>query len=348
MADSWAKLWSDLPRKVKVLREVEDHGGDTPWLWVVCILLAKEARAHGRLEIEPGIPMRDREIQRHCPLSDAALARSLGVLLRWGQASPGKWLRRDPDGCYVVANLEGRQETPKAAMMRALRERRKGNASQEHGSNNPGNGAGNSYREAEAEADAATRSREDPPIAPASPPGPPTESPTEQAGSDPPPKGGFRLSPLNFEWEGLTPDLLDEFARMYPRLDVPAALEEIRLYWASVPRKNWHKDWRRTVLNRFRELAKTGSKASVAVLRTNADREWFKLCDFARQFNGRRPDEEKIAAFLGCIEPRVQAGLRALDSDLREVIELVRISDAERCGRLRREFTAAFVAWEEA
>jgi hypothetical protein len=87
----------------------------------VLVLRAKACDAHGRIEIEPGIPATTDELREASSLSEALFKRALSVLLRWGDSSPTGWLGRMPDGCYVVRNLDRRQVSADAERKRRLR-----------------------------------------------------------------------------------------------------------------------------------------------------------------------------------------------------------------------------------
>ncbi len=262
MSDTWAKLWGDLPKKAKVRREVEDHGASVPWLWTVCILLAKASGAQGRIEVEPGVPMRDDEIRADCPLPEAEFRRAMAVLFRWGKASESdgrpRWLRRDPDGCVVVANLEGRQETPKAAMMRRLRDSRRGNST--------GNSSGNSYREAEADRDPvgslaeAEEERPSPRGEGAGNPAAPV--PAAAAGVKAPRRkprshgaeAHVTLDTTTWTLVGLTDDDRDRLRALFPLVDPDAAARDVAEYARVDPEYRKHTNWLRTLHNRCRRL----------------------------------------------------------------------------------------------
>lgn len=118
MADVWAKVWSDLPDRPKVRREVREHGGDALWLWTVCIIRAKASDSSGRIEVEKGMTATDEELRETSALSPERFTRALAVLLRWGSGSTYGWLGRDADGCLRVRNMDRRQVSAEAQRKR--------------------------------------------------------------------------------------------------------------------------------------------------------------------------------------------------------------------------------------
>ena len=125
----YAKLWTDLPDKPKVRREIREHGTGVTWVWACCILVAKGCNGKGAMLVESGQPFGMDDLVDKTSMPRDEVERCVEVLLRWGRSSPGKWLQLR-DGIFWVANLMGRQETPDAERKRQAREATRGSGPQ--------------------------------------------------------------------------------------------------------------------------------------------------------------------------------------------------------------------------
>ena len=77
---------------------------DVGWIFIVCSLAAKRADADGRVE-DDGLPLEDYGLAVEAGKPTESVRACIEQLIRWN-AEDGGWLRRDPDGCLVVVELE--------------------------------------------------------------------------------------------------------------------------------------------------------------------------------------------------------------------------------------------------
>lgn len=106
----WAMVYVDVLASPKVRRaHRRPETADLGWVWVSCILLARRADAHGRL-VDGGEPLDVDDLADQCGKPAESVRACVDALLAWG-AEPSRdahWLRRDADGCLVVAALDNR------------------------------------------------------------------------------------------------------------------------------------------------------------------------------------------------------------------------------------------------
>jgi len=112
----WLKLWTETLHDRKITKAPPV----TRWAWIACLMLAAQGGNGGRLDLTPGKPMDEDDIQHEAGISAAEWRAARDYFLEMGM------LRRDADGAFVVCNFTKRQESkdPTGAQRQArMRER---------------------------------------------------------------------------------------------------------------------------------------------------------------------------------------------------------------------------------
>lgn len=117
MAYTWAPVPIEtcgLMRLHRAHRHPETR--DAGWVWYACRLLAHEFQADGRLEYD-GLPLEAADLAHRIGTDPEMVEACLALFLAWGRE--GGWLRKDADGCYVVADAEPLSADEKDARRKA-------------------------------------------------------------------------------------------------------------------------------------------------------------------------------------------------------------------------------------